>query len=129
MIETSGSFLQWGYAGGAMLTGLSLFGLLMKQIGPWSAQRAQMETRLLKETERRHARCEAHLVIVKHRERNGRQIIYSLLHAFDMEAGEKRDGAIEVVRKNLAEMERIELDELAAFMKAGFHEDDEEVNV
>lgn len=126
MIESSGSFVQWGLSGGMMLAGLSLFGLFIKQIGPWSAQRAATETRLLKQTERRHARCEAHLVIVKHRERNSRQLCYSMLHLFDMLPGAGRDGALEVVRKNLAEIERVELEELAVFMKAGFDDDEEQ---
>jgi hypothetical protein len=76
-------------------------------------QIGEAEERLRTELMNDRARCETELRIMKHRERGSRQLIYSLLHLFDMPPGEAREGAVANVRATLSELERAEADETA----------------
>lgn len=62
-------------------------------------------------------RCEAELRIVKHRLTGGRQIIYSLLHLFDLPAA-RRKAMLERVRQDIAAIEQAEAAEVGAMLGA-----------
>jgi len=63
------------------------------------------------------ARCDAELGVHRHRIRNQRQIIYSLLHLFDVPAARRKD-MIAGVRADLAAMEQAEAAEIGAVRAA-----------
>jgi hypothetical protein len=99
---------DWLLNSTAALVVLSLVGLLIRMVGPWRQQITQTEEKLRQELRDERMHCERELRLVRHRERGGRQIIYSLLHLFNMPSGEKREGALEVIHATLSEMERVE---------------------
>jgi uncharacterized membrane-anchored protein YhcB (DUF1043 family) len=72
----------------ALVMVLSLMMLVLRLVGPWRKQITETEEKLRQELRDERAHCEKELRLVRHRERGGRQIIYSLLHLFDMPSGE-----------------------------------------
>lgn len=97
---------------------LSLFALVIRQIGPWRKQISDMEARLRLELMENHRLCEAELRLVRHRERGSRMMIYSLLHLFDMPL-EQRAIALDTIRADLKAMEQAEATETGFVMTAG----------
>lgn len=100
---------------------LSLFGLLIRQIGPWRRQIDEMEERLRTELRAERTRCEAELRVVKHRERASRQMIYSLLHLFDLPAARRKEMLVNI-RADLAIIEQAEALESGLVSTAGIGE-------
>ncbi len=91
---------------------LAFFGVVLRQIGPWRKQISDLEERLRKELLRERMRCEAELRVVRHRTKNQRQIIYSLLHLFDLPASRRKE-LLAKIRAELASIEEAEAAESA----------------
>jgi hypothetical protein len=106
----SGGF-NWT-AAGILATVLTLCGVIIRQIGPWRKQISELEERLRGELLRERLRCEAELRIVRHRTKNQRQIIYSLLHLFDIPASRRKE-MLANIRTDLAALEEAEATESA----------------
>jgi hypothetical protein len=101
--------LNWTIAGFWMAV-LAFFGVLLRQIGPWRKQISDLEERLRLELLQERRRCEAELRVVRHRTRNQRQIIYSLLHLFDLPATRRKE-LLASIRADLAALEQAEATE------------------
>lgn len=99
--------------GAFIIIGLTLGGIVLRMIGPWRKQISEAEMRLRREAEKRARQCEGELSVVRHRERGSRQMIYSLLHLFDLEPA-SREGALQNIRSTLEDMERRETFEAIA---------------
>lgn len=69
-------------------------------------------TKLEGDLERERAACAADLAVHRHRINNQRQMIYSLLHLFEMPATRRRD-ALTAIRSEIAGMENAEATERA----------------
>jgi hypothetical protein len=69
-------------------------------------------------------RCDAELRLVKHRERRSRQMIYSLLHLFDLPATRRKE-TLASIRNELAAIETAEAAESAIVSTAGSKETEE----
>lgn len=80
----------------------------------------KLEQRVVKlegDLEDERTRCEAMLSAGRHSRNNQRQIIYSLLHLFDLPATKRRD-ALAAVRKQISDMEATEAHEAAIYRAA-----------
>jgi hypothetical protein len=99
-------------AAGVLAAFLALCGVIIRQIGPWRKQISELEERLRGELLRERIRCEAELRIVRHRTKNQRQIIYSLLHLFDLPAARRKE-MLASIRADLAAIEEAEATESA----------------
>lgn len=97
-------------ATGFLVAVLAFLGVLIRQIGPWRRQISELEERLRAELLRERQRCEAELRVVRHRTRNQRQIIYSLLHLFDVPATRRKE-MLSSIRSDLAAIEQAEATE------------------
>lgn len=104
-----------------VLAGLSLFALVVRMIGPWRKQLDDLEERLRKELREERDRCNAEMRILRHRDRHRRQIIYSLLHLFDLPAA-RRKPLLASIRSELASIEQAEATESGIVSTAGFSE-------
>ena len=67
-------------------------------------------------------RCDDELRILRHRIGGWKQLFYSLLHLFDMPAGQRRK-TLEAVRKEMAALEQAEAAETGAMLGARQKED------
>jgi hypothetical protein len=99
-------------AAGFWFAFLAFCGAIVRQIGPWRKQISEMEERLRGELLADRVRCEAELRVVRHRTRNQRQIIYSLLRLFDVPATKRKD-MLASIRADLAAIEEAEATESA----------------
>lgn len=108
-------FPAWLTGSAVVVAGISLFALVIRQIGPWRKQISEMEERLRTELLVRHKECENELRLVRHRVKGSRQLIYSLLHLFDMPP-ESRTRALDNIRAELAAMELAEATETGIVM-------------
>lgn len=97
-------------AAGFWFAVLAFCGVVIRQIGPWRKQISELEERLRGELLRERQRCEAELRVVRHRTRNQRQIIYSLLHLFDIPAARRKE-MLASIRADLAALEQAEATE------------------
>ncbi len=108
----------WLANSAVVVAAISLFAMVIRQIGPWRKQISDLEERLRAELVANHAKCEAELRLVRHRERGSRMMIYSLLHLFDMPA-EQRNAALDSIRGQLKTMEQAEATETGFVMTMG----------
>lgn len=105
-----------------IVAAIGLLGLIVRLVGPWRKQISDLEERLRRELAANNARCEAELRIVRHRDRGSRQMIYALLHIFDMPE-EARAKALAGIRSELAAMEQAEATETAILLSGEFPTD------
>lgn len=112
---------DWLMNGGVVVAGLSLIALVIRMIGPWRKQLDELEEKMRAELRVERDRCDAELRLVKHRERRSRQMIYSLLHLFDLPAARRRETLINI-RSELAVIEQAEAAESAIVSTGGKRE-------
>lgn len=103
------------------LAALSLIALIVRMIGPWRKQLDELEDKMRKELREERDRCDRELRVVKHRERRSRQLIYSLLHLFDLPATRRKE-MLSNIREELGSLEQAEALESSIVSTAGFKE-------
>ena len=104
-----------------ILAALSLIALIVRMIGPWRKQLDDLEERLRKELREERDRCDAELRLLRHRDKNRRQIIYQLLHLFDLPAA-RRKQMLASIRAELGAIEQAEALESGIVSTAGISE-------
>lgn len=104
-----------------VIAALSLFALVIRMVGPWRKQIDDLEARMRKELLTERDRCDAELRMLRHRDRNRRQMIYNLLHLFDLPAARRRP-ILDSIRAELAAIEQAEAAEAAIVATAGLGE-------
>lgn len=114
-VEGSSLFPAWLINSAVVVAIVSLIGLIIRQVGPWRRQITEAEERLRNELMENNSRCEAELRIMRHRDRNSRQMIYSMLHIMDMPL-EQRGAALDKIRVDLERMEKVEAAEIGSFL-------------
>jgi hypothetical protein len=112
---------DWLMNTGVIVAALSLIALIIRMIGPWRKQLDELEEKLRGELRVERDRCDAELRLVKHRERRSRQMIYSLLHLFDLPATRRKETLINI-RNELAVIEQAEAAESAIVSTGGNRE-------
>lgn len=106
---------------GIVIAALTLFGLVIRMVGPWRRQIDDLETKLRAELRADRAKCERDLGVVKHRERRTRQLLYSTLRLFDQPAA-RRKPMLDRIYEELATIEQAEALESGIVSTAGIRE-------
>jgi hypothetical protein len=112
---------DWLMNGGIVVAGLSLIALVIRMIGPWRRQLDELEERMRLELRSERDRCDAELRLLRHRSTRSRQMIYDLLHLFDIPAA-RRKAMLSSIREEIASVEKAEAEEWATLAAASIKE-------
>lgn len=108
--------------GAAILLGaLSLFGLLIRQIGPWRHDLIGRIQKLEGKLDAERARCDAELGVHRHEIAGLWQLNYSLLHLFDVPATRRKE-LLAGIRTDIAALKEATALEKAAIAAAAIKE-------
>jgi hypothetical protein len=100
-----------------VIAALSVIALIIRMIGPWRKQLDDLEGRMRAELRLERKRCDVELRLLRHRSARSRQMIYDLLHLFDIPAA-RRKAMLASIREEIATIERAEAEEWAIAIAA-----------
>jgi hypothetical protein len=112
---------DWLMNTGVIVGALSLIALVIRMIGPWRKQLDELEGRMRFELRTERDRCDAELRLLRHRSNRSRQMIYDLLHLFDIPAA-RRKAMLSSIREEIASVEKAEAEEWATLAAASIKE-------